>query len=394
MTQFYFRACNCYPMDQNIFKTLQTNDEKENYVLEISKQFISSGDYLGLLNFLKTLESQWKELSVARLTKVIKKIFENITIEIGNFEELRMFLKGLIEWSEHRKMLKLDLECKLINVYLSVGRFTECLEKISSVLKELKKYDDRSNLIALYVCESKAYYELMDFNKAKSSLTSARALAVSSACKPQLQAQIDLLNGMYLSDEKSFDTAISYFIESLEGFLQDKHLFEAKVALRYIILNKILLNRYDDIPAYLSSKLVTPIKDDQFVNLLCDAAETCKKRDLRAYNKLLSDNSIILDTDLYAKRHLIYLYNILLDRNILKIIEPYSHIRINFIASKLQLSEELIEEKLRKMILDRKITGILDNDTQCLILFDSREKSADNGFKGLKLIEEYFAFSE
>ena len=391
---FLLNPQNYNPMDSNTFKNLQTNEEKEQYVLEISKQFIHSNDYSGLLNLLTTLETHWKDLSVARLTKIIKMVFEIITIDIGNFEELRMFLKKLIEWSEYRKMLKLDLECKLINVYLAVGKFTECLDKIMVVLKELKKYDDKNNLISLYVCESKAYYELMDFSKAKSSLTSARALAVSSACRPQLQAQIDMLNGMYLSDEKSFDTAISYFIESLEGFLQDKIIFDAKIALRYIVLNKILLGKYEDIPAFLSLKIIKNIKEDQIVDLLCEVANTCKKRDLKAYNKLLTTNSIILDTDLYIKRHLMYLYNILLDKNILKIIEPYSHIKVNFISSKLHLSEDLIESKLRKMILDKKITGILDHDTQCLILLESEKTLADNGLKGLRLLEEFFASTE
>lgn len=391
---FLLNPQNYNPMDSNTFKNLQTNEEKEQYILEISKQFIHSNDYSGLLNLLTTLETHWKDLSVARLTKIIKMVFEIITIDIGNFEELRMFLKKLIEWSEYRKMLKLDLECKLINVYLAVGKFTECLDKIMVVLKELKKYDDKNNLISLYVCESKAYYELMDFSKAKSSLTSARALAVSSACRPQLQAQIDMLNGMYLSDEKSFDTAISYFIESLEGFLQDKIIFDAKIALRYIVLNKILLGKYEDIPAFLSLKIVKNIKEDQIVDLLCEVANTCKKRDLKAYNKLLTTNSIILDTDLYIKRHLMYLYNILLDKNILKIIEPYSHIKVNFISSKLHLSEDLIESKLRKMILDKKITGILDHDTQCLILLESEKTLADNGLKGLRLLEEFFASTE
>lgn len=377
-------------MDTNTFNNLHTNEERELYVLETSMHFSSSNDFIGLFSFLTTLNLHWKDLSVARLTKIIKLVFESISIDITNFEKLRTFLNSLIDWAKDKKMLKLDLECKLITVYLAVGKYTECLTKIADVLKELKKYDDKSNLIALYVCESKAYYELMDFSKAKSSLTSARALAVSSACRAQLQAQIDLLNGMYLSDEKSFDTAISYFVESMEGFLQDNVISDAKVALRYIVLNKILLGKYDDIHSTLSSKVTKQLRNDQFIDILCAAAKFCKNRDLHSYNDLLSANSIILDNDLYTKRHLLYLYNILLDKNILKIIEPYSHVKIGFIAAKLHLSEDIIEEKLRKMILDKKIVGILDHDTQCLILYESEAKEFDSGLKSIKLLKEFF----
>lgn len=382
------------PMDRNVFAKLTTNDEKEAFVYEAAQRLCEAGKFQELLDMLTTLNTQWKDLSIARLTKIIRTIFEGIKVDSHNFEQLKMLLIGLIKWSEDKKMLKLDLESKLINVYLAAGKYAECLSKITDVIKELKKYDDKSNLITMYVCESKAFYELMDFGKAKSSLTSARAMAVSSACKASLQAQIDLLSGMYLSDEKSFDTAISYFIESMEGFLQDKMESDAKIALRYIVLNKILLGKYDDIQVTLSSKLAKPLKQSQFIDILCEIANACKNRDLATYMDLIKSNSIILDTDLYARRHLLHLYSILLNNNILKVIEPYSQVRIDFIASKLQLSEELIEEKLRMMILDKKILGILDHDTQCLILYEEEEKNKDIGFKCIKMLQEFFSTAE
>lgn len=381
-------------MDTNIFKSLKTNEERELYVLKISEHFTSTLDLLKLGNLLTTLQTHWEGLSIARLSKIIKKVFETIPVHEKDFEILNIFLTGLIEWADDKKMLKLDLECKLINVYLNVGRFAECLKKIVEVTKELKKYDDKNNLIALYVCESKAYYELSDFNRAKSSLTAARALAVSSACSAKLQAEIDLINGMYLSDEKSFDTAISYFIESMEGFLQDKDMIDARVALRYIVLNKILLSSFDDIPVALSSKAVKSIKDDKFITIMCSISEACKNRDLHEYNNVLFDNSSILDLDTYVKRHLFNMYESLLENNILKIIEPYSHVKINFISSKLKLSEDSIEEKLRKMILDKKINGILDHDTQCLILYDLDVAEFDSGLKNIQLLKEFFSLIE
>jgi len=369
-------------------RDLNSNDEKESAVLSLASDFIASGDLNALLNLLTCLPSNWDALSTARLTKIIKHVLSLIHPDQSSFHSFHALLNGLVYAFSDKKMLKLDLECRLINLYLSAGKYKECLENITKILKELKKYDDKVNLISLYVYESRAHYELQDFPRAKSSLTSARALAVSSACPAQLQAQIDLLNGMYLTDEKGFDTAISYFMEAFEGFLQDKLPANAAVALRYTVLNKILLSRFDDIASILSAKYAAPFRDDQFIAFLCSIAKICKKRDLGLYNDLLTNNSPVLERDAYATRHLLYLYNHLLDRNILKIIEPYSHVRIDFISGKIRLPVDVVEDKLRKMILDKSISGILDHDTQCLILYDGKE--VEKSGRSLKVIREYF----
>lgn len=375
---------------KNIDQTFQTNDEKEGYVLDLSYSLIQSNDFLNLLNLLTNLSSYWPSISNARLTKIIKQIFTKISIDQNIFESIHSLLIGLINFYSEKKMLKLDLECRLINLYLTVGRYKECLEKITVVLKELKKYDDKTNLISLFVYESKAYYELQDFSRAKSSLTSARALAVSCPCPAQLQAQIDTLNGMYLTDEHSYDTAISYFIEALEGFNQDRMYDNAKVALRYIILNKILLSKFEEIDTVLSSKFASSFKDDQYVSLLCSIGKICKKRNLCAYNEILHNNAIVLETDGYVSRHLLQLYNTLLDQNILKIIEPYSHIKIQYISNKMNLTEDIVETKLRMMILDKTINGILDHDTQCLVIYDKKEENDEFSFKNVKILRDFF----
>ncbi|KAM0680624.1 26S proteasome regulatory subunit rpn6 [Glugoides intestinalis] len=379
-------------IDKKIFETFETNEQKEEYIVNLSEKMLETNDLSSLFSLITSLPVVWDSLTTARLTKIIKNILSTIEANTTSaFDNIHAFLLDLIEWSSEKKMLKLDLECRLINLYLTAGKYRECLEKISTVLKELKKYDDKINLITLYVYESRAYYELQDFEKAKSSLTSARALAVSSACPAQLQAQIDLLNGMYLSDEHSFDTSVSYFMEALEGFLQDKYIENARVTLRYIILNKILCFRFDDIATILLSKHVLPLKNDPCVQLLCTIAKVCKKRDLNSYKELLSNNTPILEGSAYITRHLMYLYNILLDKNILKIIEPYSHVKVKFIAEKLEIDEEIIEDKLRKMILDKTICGILDHDTQCLVLYDSKEEEEKDALNDVNLLKKYFS---
>jgi len=359
-------------MLQDQLKNCATPEEKESIVLEEIKRMGERSDFGGIANLIINLKNSWEDISTARLTKIVKKMFSNnyIAISVDNQEELIKMLRTLILWAEDRKLVRLDLQCKLIHVLLSVRKYSECLEKIGEVIQELKRYDDKVNMISLFIYESKAYYELKDLPRSKAALTSARALAVSSATPSGVQAQIDILTGIYMSDEGSYEPAISYFIEAVQGFLQDHMQSNAGIALRYIILNKIMSGRNEEVNSVLEAKYASTLKNDEYINLLVEMNKPCKEKDLYGYRELIERNLETIRSDPYVLRHLERHYDILLEMNIVKIIEPYSHVKIKYIADQLNISEDIIENKLRKMILDRSINGILDHILRCLILYE------------------------
>ncbi len=347
----------------NLLTKEKSNEEKEKTVLNKANTFISHNDYHGLYNLVSSLQhSEWPDLSTARYTKIIRNIFENIEIKPESSQGILEFIKQLIS-KESRDLIKLDLKCKLVHVFLMTGLYKECLDLIKELIPLLKKYDSRINLIKIYLYESKANYELCNFPHAKSSLTAARALAVSSATSQSLQAEIDLLNGMYLTDEKCYETAINYFLEVLTNSKDIN-------GLRYIILCKILSDSINDINGYLekiSRKIKFDFSSDLVVKLLLDVCKAVMERDVDKYRKILNKNDSVLD--LFLIKHLQNNYDNLLEKNILKIIEPYSNIKIQFISEQLGFDQDFVEEKLRFMILNNTINGILDHSTQCLCVF-------------------------
>ncbi|KAI5151838.1 26S proteasome regulatory subunit N6 [Enteropsectra breve] len=380
-------------MDKELEK-FSTNDEKENYIMKYSMKRIEENNYEDLLLMFKNMNKVWDGITTARITKIIKRVFEFVPITQHTYEKVLYFLEELIKWSENKKMLKLDLQCKHIHVLLNIGKYSECLDNIQNVTKDLKKYNDTTNLISLYIYESRAYYEIKDTPRARSALTSARALAVSSACPANLQAQIDLLNGMFLSDENAYDTSISYFIESLESFLQEKLFDNAKIAFRYIILNKLLSNKHKEVESVMNAKYADKLKEDEYAGLLRALNKACDSRDLKEYRELIVSNNWLVETDQYISRHLQAYYNVLLEKNIIKIIEPYSHIKISYISEKLGFDENMIEDKLRKMILDKIINGILDHMTGCLILFENKKKMEDEPSQVIHVLKSYLNMSK
>jgi 26S proteasome regulatory subunit N6 len=89
----------------------------------------------------------------------------------------------------------------------------------------------------------------------------------------------------------------------------------------------------------------------------------------QTYSEELMDDPVI-------KRHFNLLYNSLLERNLLKIIRPYSEVQIDYVATQICLPLQQVQQKLSEMILDEMIDGTLDQGRGCLIVFEEAESTA------------------
>lgn len=94
-----------------------------------------------------------------------------------------------------------------------------------------------------------------------------------------------------------------------------------------------------------------------------------------------------LTSDIVIEAHLNELYDTLLEQNLLRILEPFSVIEINHVATLMEMPVQIIEAKLisflyflfidffssrlSQMILDKKLLGILDQGAGHLIIFES-----------------------
>lgn len=88
--------------------------------------------------------------------------------------------------------------------------------------------------------------------------------------------------------------------------------------------------------------------------------EAYEIKSLVKLSKLLEENKVLIQKDRLIRDQIDFLYDQLLEKNIIKLIKPYSKVEINYLSTKLGVNEALIERKIGKMILDKIICGSMD----------------------------------
>lgn len=182
--------------------------------------------------------------------------------------------------------------------YIDNQDYKEALNLINSLLRELKKLDDKMILTEVHLLESRVHHNLVNLPKAKAALTSARTAANSIYCPPTLQAQLDMQSGVLHAEDKDYKTAsvralssspsgigpgltscarkypsYSYFYEAFEGYSSQDDA-RAVPALKYMLLCKIMLNLVRSAlcarPEAFSTSLEQPETDPRcFLATLC-----------------------------------------------------------------------------------------------------------------------------
>merc|ERR1719297_51718 len=355
--------------------------EQETGILELGNKYKSEGNAQDLQKLIQMIRPFTKLLSKAKAAKLIRGLVDMyLDMDAATGYEVQL-CKECIQWAtdEKRIFLRQALEARLIGLYFDVGRYQDALADGSRLLKELKKLDDKNLLVEVQLLESKTYHALSNLPKARAALTSARTTANSIYVPPKVQGALDLQSGiLHASEEKDFKTAFSYFFEAFEGFdsVEDPM---AIMALKYMLMSKVMLNLPDEVTNLVSGKLALKHAGPE-LEAMKAVALSAKNRSLSDFQKAVKTYRVELEEDLIVSKHLDSLYNKMLEQNLCRIIEPYSKVQVDYVASKIGLPKTEVEKKLSQMILDKKFLGILDQETGVLVIFtsESRDKTFDD----------------
>jgi 26S proteasome regulatory subunit N6 len=346
----------------------------EDTIIAKGKELSKARDATSLASLIRDVRPQLANMSKAKAAKLVRQLVDMfLDLDAKTGQEVQL-CQDCIEWAkeEKRTFLRHSLEIRLVALYYDTKMYSDALKLIAELLKEMKKMDDKSLLVEIQLLESKTYYALSNLQKARAALTSARTTANAIYCPPTMQAELDLQSGiLHAADERDFKTAFSYFYEAFEGYYSIEHP-KAVIALKYMLLSKIMLHEASDVPAICIAKNTLNYSGVD-IEAMKSIAEASRKRSLADFQSSLEKYKQQLVGDPIIRSHLNTLYDDMLEQNLCRIIEPYSRVQVAHIAQIIELPQDSIEKKLSQMILDKKFDGILDQELDALVIFENVE---------------------
>lgn len=133
-------------------------------------------------------------------------------------------------------------------------------------------------------------------------------------------------------------------------------------------------NNKDDVNNLINGKFGLKYSGDRNIAAMKLIADAHFKSSIVNLIQVFKDYKKEIDDDEVVKNHTKILYDKLLENNLFKIIESYTKVDLDYIGKKLSLTHDIIERKLSEMILDKKITGTLDQSKGCLIVYHEPAK--------------------
>ena len=363
---------------------------KEAAILRLGEYFARAGRLQDLSQLLTDIRPLFQHFPKAKTAKVVRTLIDHSALIPNSTEFQTQLCEDSIQWCrvEKRTFLKQRLETKLLALYLKSGRFPEAQELNAQLLVEVKKLDDKLQLVEIQLLESKLYHRLKNLPRAKAALTASRTCANAIYCPPQLQAEIDIMSGILHCEEKDYKTGYSYFYEAHEGLnsIGDP---EAMQPLLYMLLCKVMSQRPEDVQALIVTKAGVKFVGRQ-IDALKALAIALKLRSLHEFQKVLAEYSEVIQADQVISTHVTMLYDTMLEQHLCRIIEPFSKVEISHIAELIGLREDVVLQKLSQMILDQHFEGTLDQGSGCLILFDdvNTNQIYDTSMKNIKALSD------
>lgn len=166
----------------------------ETGIFSLASLYAREHDANSVRSLLRSSLESFKMLPKARTAKLVRLLVDAVASIPSARDVLIELCQECIEWciQEKRAFLRVRLELKLAQVYVSAHRFTEASALLTKLLHEVKKLDDKLLLVEVHLLDSELNFLLLYIPKSRAALTAARTNANAIHCPPTLQGQLDL----------------------------------------------------------------------------------------------------------------------------------------------------------------------------------------------------------
>jgi 26S proteasome regulatory subunit N6 len=342
---------------------------KENVLNEICELYVKKSDAQALRALFIDLHPLFAVVPKTKTAKIVQIIAKHVTnVPNSGLLQLKLF-KEQANWAKGKKHLFLSqrIDLHLAAVYLENREYQHALSITSSLISDVKKREDKMLLVDVYLLQSHIYNQLKNLPKAKSSLMAAKSNAHTVYLNRNAQAEIDIQSGLLDAIDKNFTTAYSHYCEAFKQFssLEDSR---ALSCLKYMLMCKIMSDQAAQVPVIIQSKVGLKYLGQE-VNSMTALALACQNYSIHRFQDCIVDYKSQLLDDPSVSTHLSSLYDTIFEKNLQKIVEPYSRVEVAFLASSVCMPQTLVEMKISQMVLDKSLQGVLNQKTGCLHIF-------------------------
>jgi len=262
--------------------------------------------------------------------------------------------------------------------------------KLAKILKDLHRScqldngeDDPkkgSQLVDIYALEIQMYTATKNNKKLKELYH--KALEIKSAIPhPRIMGVIRECGGKMHMREKEWGKAYNDFFEAFKNYDEAGSPNKIK-CLKYLVMANMLM--LSDINPFDSTE-AKPYKNDVEILAMTNLVAAYERSDIKAFEKTLRDNKKTILEDPFIRDYIDDLLKNIRTQVLLKILTPYTKIRIPFLSQELNITPKDVEDLMVGLILDNKIRGRIDQVNQLLEL----DANKSSGYWKYKAIDKW-----
>lgn len=262
--------------------------------------------------------------------------------------------------STNNERLWLKTNLKLAKLLLDRKEYSAISKKLRELHKACQRPDGTDDpskgtySLEIYALEIQMLAETKN-NKQLKALYQ-RALKVKSAVPhPRVMGIIRECGGKMHMSEENWKEAQSDFFESFRNYDEAGSLQRIQV-LKYLLLTTMLMksniNPFD-------SQETKPYKSDPRISAMTELVDAYQRDDVHVYEGVLRNNQDILD-DPFIAENIDEVTRNMRTKGVVKLIAPYTRMKISWIAKQLKISEPEVQDILGFLIVDGKINGTIN----------------------------------
>uniref|UniRef100_A0A7S3E3Q0 PCI domain-containing protein n=1 Tax=Chloropicon laureae TaxID=464258 RepID=A0A7S3E3Q0_9CHLO len=285
-------------------------------------------------------------------------------------------LQALQDAKNERLWFKTNL--KLCGLYFQTKDFLQLTRTLKELHRSCKRDDGTDDvkkgtqLLEIYAIEIQMYTEQKNNKKLKELYH--LALAIKSAIPhPRILGVIRESGGKMHMRERSFESAATDFFEAFKAY--DEAAIGRRIqCLKYLVLANMLMESEVD---PFDAQEAKPYKNDPEVLAMTNLIASYQKNRISEFEKVLRDNRQSIMDDPFIRDYIEDLLKNIRTQVLLKLIKPYTRIRLPFISKELNIPEKDVEGLLVSLILDQRVQGVIDQVQGLLELTDNGSQDAN-----------------